>query len=194
MIRRSTWIFVGLFALALAVMWLLQEREKQTVLTVTPTTEPARIFTANVASPVGIRLTSAQGEVLELLDKGIDGWQIVEPVEGAADTAQVNNLVTSLLSLQIADTLDHAPSDADMGLTTPAYTIQLSWLDGQVQVLNVGFQTPTSSRYYARVDGGLPVLISQYSLSEVQKLLITPPVLATVTPEPAVEPTSTTQP
>lgn len=194
MIRRSTWIFLGLFALALAVMWVLQAREDQTVLTSTPTTTPARIFTANSAQPVEIHLTGGQGEVLELIDRGVDGWQIIDPPLGAADASQVNTLITSLLSLQVAAELDPAPSDEAMGMTTPSYTIQLTWMDGQVQVLTVGSQTPTSSRYYARVDGGVAVLISLYSLSEVQNMLTTPPTLAALTPEPTEDATMTSQP
>ena len=61
-------------------------------------------------------MTSADGLVLEVVDKGIDGWQIVDPALGAADAEQVYTLVSSLMGLEVEATLDPAPTAAEMGL------------------------------------------------------------------------------
>ncbi len=192
MVRRSTWIVLGVFALVLATAWYMRYREQQTVAEATPTPAPQMIFNAGTSSPVGIRISSADGQGIEILDKGIDGWQIVEPALGPADSEKVYGLFSSLLSLQVTETLNPAPSDADMGLVPPAYTIELTWPDQRVQVLTVGKTSPTRSGYYARLDSGDPMLIAVSGLQNVQDVLKTPPVaVPTATPETgtAVSPT-----
>jgi hypothetical protein len=183
-----------LFVLTLAGLWYSQYQEEQAELKATPTAAPARILFTGSIAPVRIQLGSADGRSLELVDKGIEGWQIVEPALGVADSTQVAELINSLLALEVASELDPSPSDEEMGLTNPAYVIQLSWQDGRVQILQIGSQTPTSSRYYAKLDGGKAVLISIYGLTEVQTLLDSPPVVATSTIQPTSGVSATAQP
>lgn len=194
MIRRSTWVVLGLFVMALAVLWYFQYQEEQAELKATPTPAPVKIFTASSAAPVRIRLNSSDGKSLDLVDRGIEGWQIVDPQLGKADSSIVTDLINSLLALEVVSELDPSPSDEEMGLAVPTYTIQLSWEDGRVQILTIGSQTPTSSRYYAKVDGGVAVLMSIYGLTDVKTMLDTPPVAATATLQPNPGVTATTQP
>ena len=193
MIRRSTWVILGLFALSLAAFWYLQYRGEQQAAEATPTAAPQYVF-SSTGDPVAIRLASADGLVLEMVNKGIDGWQIVDPELGAADAEQVYTLTSSLMGLKVVRTLDLSPTAADMGLVQPAYTLQLTWADQSVQVLEVGKTTPTRSGYYARLDGGTPMLIAISGLATVQDMLEMPPALPTATPEAAAEETPTVAP
>ena len=54
MIRRSTWVILGLFALSLAAFWYLQYRGEQEVAETTPTAAPQYVF-SGTTDPVAIR-------------------------------------------------------------------------------------------------------------------------------------------
>jgi hypothetical protein len=83
-----------------------------------------------------------------------------------------------LLSLEVP------PALADVGLSTPTYSLFLTFNDGSTQTFSVGSIVPTGTGYYVQANHGTVVVVSNNSIDSLFNLVST--VCATPTPEPSV--------
>jgi len=60
-----------------------------------------------------------------VLEKGEDGWRLLEPVEAMADADAVNGLLSDLQFLRADGFIDEVPPDAEVGLDAPAFEVEL---------------------------------------------------------------------
>jgi hypothetical protein len=61
-----------------------------------------------------------------VLEKGEEGWRLLEPLEAPADADTVEALLSDLQFLRADGFIDEVPSDAKVGLDAPAFEVELS--------------------------------------------------------------------
>jgi hypothetical protein len=61
-----------------------------------------------------------------VLEKGEEGWRLLEPLEAPADADTVEDLLSDLQFLRADGFIDEVPSDAKLGLDAPAFEVELS--------------------------------------------------------------------
>jgi hypothetical protein len=185
MVKRSTWVVVGLFGIALIALLVIQ-RNPGLIPSATPT--PA-------ATPEASLLTGWSGQdVIEtslvraiggttILTRGSDGaWTNTDA--GIVPPGQVEQLLSELLA---AKTLVELPSNyslEDLHLVTPAQTITLRASDDRQTTIKVGGLTPTQSGYYVKVDDRAPVVVSKNAIEAVFTQFDQALPAAEVTPTP----------
>ena len=186
MVRRSTLIIVVVFALLLAGT-LFWQRSKQGASTdATPTVGEEYLLDLD-ANVTGMRISNADGKVVELARDDQSQWQLTWPKGEQTDVAAAESAFGQLMSLRIVTTLGQVPDAEATGLATPAYKILLVLDNGQQVMINVGKQTPTGSGYYVLSSDRKLHVVDQFGLDSVLQLVDSPPVLATPTPEPVLE-------
>jgi hypothetical protein len=192
--KRSTWIVLILFILAIGAYFLIENRQaKQAGLTPTATAS-SFLFGASDGTLVSIRINDKQGHIVQVQRETGGTWIVGLPVAGPADQGLAGAAETQVGALRIVATLDPQPVLKDVGLDTPSDTITLGYSTSITHILEVGNLTPTSSGYYVRLDGGKIQVISQSGIESLLNLLTAPPYMATETPGPTTEPTVTSTP
>src|SRR5262245_8226263 len=136
------------------------------------TTTREKPFTAVQADDIEeVQVKSADGETTRL-QKADGKWQLVEPVQAAADTGELTTIASSLSTLEIQRVVDENPSDLKQYGLEPA-RIEIAFRPkGQKDLrrLQIGEKTPTGSDLYARFpDQKRVVLVSSYLDSTFNK-------------------------
>lgn len=194
MIRRNTWILLGLFGIVLLGAWLFQNWRQKTAAT-QPTPTPAAgesLFDVTGSEIASLQIESREGSrlVLGRDDQGM--WVIKEPEERAADIASVEAGITQLISLR-GNILNRQESDLSVyGLTDPQYIVTVSMNGGNRYVLVIGDITPTENGYYAQMDGGPVRVITKFNIDPMVNMFENPPYKETSTPEPTLTETPQT--
>lgn len=187
MVRRSTWILLGVFVVLVGLAWLFtryQANKTVDVSTATPTVTPVKLYTLTSTQVNEINIAAPAGKKIDLYrDPASSNWYITNLPADQADSLQIESINEQLLSLSVQDTLTQSLPLDSVGLVTPAYTITLTTTDGTQLVTYVGSQNAVGDSYYARVDSGQVVLVRKVELDTVLNLLTNPPLLPTPTPE-----------
>ncbi len=175
MISRTTWILLGLFIILLAGTWLWQRREIP-VDEGEPTPTPMPMLFELVPEQVrDIRIESVQGDHILLSRLGAS-WITTEPERQNLDEQIMVGKLNQLVLLRALNKLSVPPSEDQLGLDKPAYTITITDDDSKDYILEVGVQTPTQSGYYVRMDESIYV-ISSLNIDELVDLLDNPPIV-----------------
>jgi len=203
MIRRSTWILLGIFLLLLAGTIYLSRTGNLSLLpeeTPVPTDSP--VFSLDTGQITAIKVEKPGDRVVQIDQSAEFSWMVTLPSGGLVNPDQVNSAVSTVNTWTIQNELSVPPPMDAMGLATPAYVITFSTATGQTRFLNVGKLTPTGSGYYIQVDGGPPVVVSKTNIDPFLQLWTdalepTPTPTLEMTPSTPVEtppPTQTGQP
>ncbi|PYQ45652.1 MAG: hypothetical protein DMF77_03655 [Acidobacteria bacterium] len=139
---------VAAVAAGLAAYIFLVERKRPE-----PTEEKPKekVFTFDRAKVQSITLAPAGAEEIRLV-KEKDGWRMKNPADVAADSAQVDSLLSSLDTLQAEEVVTETPAAlAEYGLDKPKNTVSVA-LEGTKAplVLAVGAKTPDGGALYAK--------------------------------------------
>ncbi|OGO11296.1 MAG: hypothetical protein A2Y93_11590 [Chloroflexi bacterium RBG_13_68_17] len=187
MIRRSTWIVLGVFGLLLAfTLWWRARPADQAVGEATATLEP--LWNVGAAQIVLIRVEDLQaGTTVEAELRADGAWWLLEPEAGPADTTRMEQ-AASWLALPIPRSQVAPVGDlADFGLDAPHQRVTARLDDGRELTFEVGDEAPTGTMTYVRLPDRAGVLVlSKYGLSEVLGLLDPLPI-----PEPTGTPSAT---
>jgi hypothetical protein len=118
-----------------------------------------------------IQLKSADGETTRL--QKMDGkWQLVEPVQAAADSNELTSIASSLASLEVQRVVDENAGDLKQYGLEPARMEVAFRSKGQTDLrrLQIGEKTPTGSDLYARLpEQNRVFLVSSYLDSTFNK-------------------------
>jgi hypothetical protein len=121
-------------------------------------TDPAlkreKVFTLEPGRIEEVTVRAAMGDVTTLKKSG-DTWQIVAPVNTAADDAAVTSLVSTLETLEMNKSLgDQTANLKDFGLAPPRYSVSFKTAgDATERTLNVGIKSPAGADVYAQAAG-----------------------------------------
>ena len=186
MIRRNTWIALGVLVVLLAVAYYLpQTKGAEDAEEALPTSPPSQaLLEARFDRMVGLEIEDNPGQRVRFtLVEG--AWTLAEPEveEDQMDLGQINSAVNQVASLQVVTTLESDLVPALIGLEEPAYTITLTFDDDQEIVIIVGAETTTGSGYYVQVVGDPAKVVSKFSLETLLGLVGDPPILPTPTAE-----------
>lgn len=119
-------------------------------------------------------------------------WELVDPATEArqpADDARVDQIMSSLASLQATRVFTSTPNLAEYGLDTPAWRAELRLTNGEVKTLQWGDQTLQGSAYYVKEGKeGTVYVIPAFTIEDLERLVREPAYPPT--PTPTVTPTA----
>jgi hypothetical protein len=168
--RSPFWRTYAALAVAAALgayIWFVERKRPE------PTEEKPKekVFTFDRSKVNAITLAPQGGDEIRLV-KEKDAWRMTAPTDVAADSSQVDSLLSSLDGLQAEDVVSEAPGPLkDYGLDQPKRTVRLT-VEGQKDplVLAMGDKTPDGGALYARTpDKPRVFTIASYLESSVDK-------------------------
>ncbi|MDD5369747.1 MAG: DUF4340 domain-containing protein [Anaerolineaceae bacterium] len=178
MIRKNTWIMLGLL-LILAVTAFILPRVKGSASRATVTITPSeRLLSGEKANFIKIRLSGVFSKPVTLQKNNQGVWTVIDPQGLKYDSNQLNSAVDGLTSSAVLNQLPTQPSKEDMGLLDPTFIIEGTQNNGTLTVINVGKLSPTGSGYYVQQDSNQAILVSSSPIKNFVELF------ATGTPSP----------
>jgi hypothetical protein len=187
MVRRTTWILLAAFAVAV-VAYAGWRRFAPAPAEATPTAGPESPWSISPEQVESIRLTDLSDPAVVVLRRDLEtGWRMLAPAIGGADAGRVEAALTAILAPVVAQTLDPGTDLEPFGLSPAQYRMTLLMVDGTAHSMDVGEVDPTGSVYYVQVPGdGRVLMVSRFSLEDLLGLLGSPPYPPpTETPEMA---------
>jgi len=194
--KRSTWIVLLVFLALVGLMVYLDQKETPTDETAatTPTVPPEKLFNEMDGTPNSIEIASQDGRTVKLARNEAGVWTLEKPIEAEADQGLAEAAATQVTALRILSKPGVAP--ADVGLSSPAFSLTIETSGGAGKDIRIGDATPTGSGYYAQEAGNDAVIIlDKIGIDILLGSLASPPYLNTPTPSPtAAPPTETPAP
>lgn len=193
MIRRSTWIALSIFLLALAGTWAWTRSRENAGPSETATPAPESLWTieADTLSGFQVRRLDGEGVVAGARDSE-QGWVLTEPEAVPAQAGLVEQAMTSLLSPAPARVFTSVDL-SEFGLDQPEFEITLHRESGEDKIVLIGDASPTSSGYYAMLPESETVyLLRSFVVDSVIGFIDEPPI-AEPTPTPNPSETETPQ-
>jgi Domain of unknown function (DUF4340) len=119
----------------------------------TPAATLAKVFDGLDAAKVEeVRITAASGDTTTVQRQN-NAWQIVSPVQAAADDTEVSGMTSSLSGLEVQRVIEEQPKDlATYGLATPRIQVAFRAAgDKEPRRLLIGDKTATGGELYAKL-------------------------------------------
>jgi hypothetical protein len=187
MIKRPTWILLGTLVLVIVAYFVIKDRNGTTSLIATPT----GLDTSYLVTPADgtlqiLHISDNRDNIFQMQRDTSGTWVVTLPKLGTADQSLAGAAETQVGALRVVTSLENSLNLEAAGLTTPAYTIELTFTSGVKHVIHVGTPTPTNNGYYVDLDEGNLYVVSQAGIDSLLKLLTAPPFPATETPAPTV--------
>ncbi len=176
MIRRTTWILLGVLAAAV-LAYTGWQRYAPAEADATPTVVTESVWSLLPEQVESVRLTDlADPRVVVVVRDVEQGWRMQAPAVGSADAGRIEAALAGVLAPPIQQSLD-APADLEpFGLAPAHYRVTLLLGDGTARSMDVGAVDPTGAVYYVVVPGEERVLmVSRFSLEDLLGLLASPP-------------------
>jgi hypothetical protein len=132
-----------------------------------------------------LKLTRPEQEDLIISKSEDGGWQINVP--GASVTeGNIAQIVAEFNAIQVKQQLNLDLDLTTLGLDNPQYSFTLTQGDGTQHIIKIGSANPLNTDYYAQLDAGAPVLVSQGSIDNIVSTLESAATTPTLTPAPTV--------
>jgi hypothetical protein len=186
MIRRSTWIVLGIFILLLLgiILWPKISKNTEPVEPTPTVIIQLPVFDLEGRDVIGIAISDQTGEgILFERENPTAAWVVSGQPTELVDSEIFINTVRNLAYLLIDTQFQTEPQLTAMGLDSPSYTIQLTLDNAEKVILYIGNLVPTGGGYYVKVDNNPAVVVSQTDLDFITSSLKNPPLLPTNTPE-----------
>jgi hypothetical protein len=201
MIRRTTWIILGIFIVLFGLAWYLQRNKPAAAVQATATPGRQYLFDVQESNINKLEIANQQGQRVVLGRDSSGVWSLQVPKADATDVSQAESAVTQLVTLSVVNTISATPQPDASGLNSPTDVITLTMKSGPLQIAYIGKSTPIQNGYYAQLGKDGPVMVVKTdSVDALLRILDSPPILGTATPtgQPAITatftPAATTQP
>lgn len=173
MIRRSTWVVLGSF-LALLVLAIAISRTSPEIETPTIVSPPEPLWELSTDGIAGLLVENMEaGELVELQRDAEFGWLILQPLEGHADAAKVEEAVSWLARPQPLRVLNSEGSLFQFGLLEPKGRVTIILKEKESEGFIIGNETPTGNSTYIAIEGAPEVyVVSKISLDTVINLTV----------------------
>ena len=186
MVKKSTLILL-IIAVGLVVgyVWLqnqgsLDFSSHSDEPTATPLPHLIQLESSNL---VLLKLTRPEQEDLIISKTADGGWQINVP--GASVTeGNIAQIVAEFNAIQVKQQLNLDLDLTTLGLDNPQYSFTLTQGDGTQHIIKIGSANPLNTDYYAQLDAGAPVLVSQGSIDNIVSIIESAATPPTSTPAP----------
>jgi hypothetical protein len=131
-----------------AYLWFVESKKQAT----TDEKPAEKVFAGFEKAKVkAITLARTDGETLALVREG-DGWKMTQPIAVAADSNEVDSLLSSVESLEVSAVANaNATSLTEYGLAPAHTTATLGRDGGEPVVLLLGDKAPADSGVYAKI-------------------------------------------
>jgi hypothetical protein len=191
---RNTLILVAVLALLGAYVFYFELNKTPEQLSAqlgTPTAKPQPYvfqFAPSDVQSLEVR-NLRDGREIKLTRKG-EGWQIIKPMDIAADASKIEQAVGQVAKLQASRVLTDVTDIQPFGLMTAMLEVRLELKSGSPFAVTVGGQTPDSSNYYVSYTGDTKqvFIVGAFVIDGLKILLDQPPLAPT--PTPTFTPTS----
>jgi hypothetical protein len=191
MVRRPTWILLGVFLL-LVVGLVVYQQISDTSKSDEITGDVGEIGTLQPVTPffqvpdglviLGLKVIDSDENTIEIRrDGGSADWVLLTQEE-KADQDEINRVISQLESLTVDQALDSGIGLEAIGLSKPSYTIRLLISNGGYFTISVGDVTITQTSYYAQLNDQEPVIISKFDVDAAINLITNPPIAVDLTP------------
>jgi Domain of unknown function (DUF4340) len=146
----KTYVALGL-AVALGAYIYFVERKRPDKTEEKP---KEKVLTLDRAKVTALTLAAPGSDMIQLV-KEKDGWRMKTPTDVAADSGEVDSILSSLESLQAEDVVVENPGSlGEYGLDKPKQTVTVAQAGMKdVIVLALGEKTPDGGAVYARASG-----------------------------------------
>jgi len=186
LIRRTTWITLGLFLVALVATWFLLRSKNTAEVEPTAVQQIPSLLDFPTSQVKVITVRDEQGSSV-VYQRDISGiWRMVEP-GGYVIGDEVDAMLLELISANRQGELSQLPELSQVGLAPARYEVTLELVDGNQRVLRIGDATVVGQGRYIQLEDGVVMVASQANIEAALGLLLAPPFQATAT---AVEATS----
>lgn len=177
MIRRSTWIILGIFILFVAVVLIWQRVQENRQAQITPTPVASFLLDLEGKTITEITVTGPTNQSVSAMKDTDGSWTLVEPAGQPADSSRIDAAVGSASGLRVLTTLNQVGELETLGLNPASYRIEMTLDDGTRLIVFVGGLTPTQSGYNVYIEGQPLKIVERYSLDQVLAILNNPPIL-----------------
>ena len=193
MVRRSTWIILGVFFVILAAYLVYRQAsqnqpEESTAVAVDEFLEQEPTQKLFGMPPddyvLGLRVEDTNEGVLEISRASEEENWVFSEINDDADQDTIDRVMNQIISLEVDETLDGNIDLSLVGLEEPSHTLQLFISNGGIFTLYVGNVTITDTSYYVRLPGDPPVVVNKFPLDTVISWLSNPPIQETPTSTP----------
>jgi hypothetical protein len=183
MIRKQTWILLGIFVVLAGAAFYLQKNPIKHDANITPSpTSQAFLLNGWQSADINhIDYKDALGVAIQL-EKNSDGW-LLQPDGNSVSTGKVEELLTQITTAQIMASLNPGYDLGAVGLTASSGILTLANIQGVQIEIRIGTKTPTQTGYYVQVDRGAASVVSAGAISSIINLLTKEQLLG-LTPTP----------
>lgn len=187
MIRRTTWIFIGLFVFSLVVVFIWSQSQTDQSMEATPTVGNDLLLETNGLPVVSIKISTSVEQASQfnalLFEKVEQGtWILVDPAGEQIDSAAIDSAISMIESARVLAKVESEIDTEIIGLSPPAYKLEIGLENGDVHTILIGDKTPTQDGYYAFVQGGPLIVVSENSVSPFIEMLTNLPIIETQLP------------
>jgi hypothetical protein len=185
MIKKSTWIVLGVLAVVIVAFLLIQSNtaEEETPELPTPTFQPTLLALDDQAIQT-ITYRQIDLEEIKLERVATLEWEVTSHPESLITAGKVEELLSYLSDLRIISTLPDPPPLEDIGLQEPVRAFIIEFENGDSYTIEIGIQTPLNNGYYARVDDGEIIIIPLMNVDQAVNVMINASIPPTPTPDP----------
>lgn len=171
MIKRSTWITLGLFILLLGITFLWQKSpEKFISPTHSATPYPVLLPDLGNEQVNQIEISSPDRDNLVLKLGQDKSWEFSTLGNDRVDQGKVEQLLSTIASASIITEIESEVDPKVVGLDVPTEIIRLHISSGAVITVKIGAATTTSSGYYVQVDENSPIVLRTATVESILDL------------------------
>jgi hypothetical protein len=183
MIRKSTWMLLGVFALLLVSVFLWNRVRNSQDINAESESQMEFFFDLREGQIVGLEFSSVDSSRV-VMQKNVAGdWMFVEPEYGNPDLAQIESLLFELASFRVISTVSSQLEKNVIGLAPPQYTLNVELNTGELIQAFFGDETPTQGGYYAYREGQSILVVNGLTVENLINLISSPPVKQTLSPD-----------
>lgn len=170
MIQRSTWFLFGTLLVLLIIVLVVEKSPRsENQQPPTPTATPVLFAGWLSDSITNIRIKSFNDHEAIALRRDEQGtWKLDTFPKATVDQGNVEELLSTLLSIKPLAGLNNPPSLEILGLETPLLSIELTNRENQHVNFQIGAETPIKNGYYARINLADPIVLS---INTVERIL-----------------------
>ncbi|MBE0696921.1 MAG: DUF4340 domain-containing protein [Anaerolineaceae bacterium] len=195
MIRKQTWILLGIFVILAGVAFYLQKNPLKSSSALTPSPVPPVSILKDWKSADITRIDYLDNQGLSVqIEQIAQGSWVLQPEGRPVVLGKIEELRTQILDVRVITTLDPGYDLATVGLSSPSGTITITNAKGDKAAIRIGKITPIATCYYLQINQEQPVVVSNYAIESILDLLKKEQLLdLTPTPEitPSLEVTAT---
>jgi hypothetical protein len=172
MIKKSTWIMLVIFLVAVGFTYYFQNSPTPVVNpTPLPTLLPKLVSGWVSSDIIQIDVQKSDNKFFSIQRDSTGQWELANLDTRPLDQGKVEELISTIMATTVQTSLKQGQEMDMLGLMNPAIIIKMKNTKGEGLNINVGNATPTDSGYYVQINQDLPVVIGKTNADDFSRLL-----------------------